>query len=84
MSRDSIATDDHPVAPEESADDPTRLWAVILAGGEGKRLEPFTRALYGYCVPKQFAVLSGHRSLLQATVERIAPLVPHERMLVVV
>jgi len=56
----------------------------VLAGGEGKRLQPLTRALYGTALPKQFAVLSGQLSLLQATVERAACLVPLHRVLVIV
>jgi mannose-1-phosphate guanylyltransferase len=61
-----------------------RLWAVILAGGQGRRLQPLVRALYGEPLPKQFAVLSGDRSLLQETIERLLPLVPSQRMVVVV
>lgn len=61
-----------------------RLYAVVLAGGEGKRLAPLTSALYGRDLPKQFAVLDGERSLLQATLERIAPLAPPSRTVVVV
>ena len=60
------------------------LWAVVLAAGEGTRLHPLTRALYGQDLPKQFAHLDGARSLLQVTLERIAPLVPAERTVVVV
>ncbi len=59
------------------------LFAVILAGGEGARLAPLTRALCGEPVPKQFAVIAGKRSLLQATVERALGLVPAERIVVV-
>jgi mannose-1-phosphate guanylyltransferase len=60
------------------------LWAVVLAGGEGRRLAPLTAQLYGAELPKQFAVLDGRRSLLQTTLERIAGVVPRERTLVVV
>jgi mannose-1-phosphate guanylyltransferase len=60
------------------------LWAVVLAAGQGKRLASLTAALYGYELPKQFAVLDGRRSLLQATMERIAPLAPARRTVVVV
>ena len=60
------------------------LWAVVLAAGEGRRLASLTGALYGQQLPKQFAVLDGEQSLLQATMERIAPLVPARRTAVVV
>jgi mannose-1-phosphate guanylyltransferase len=59
-------------------------WAVVLAAGEGRRLSSLTAALYGSELPKQFAVIDGARSLLQATLDRIAPLVPPERTVVVV
>jgi len=59
-----------------------QLWAVILAGGEGAHLAPLTRVLYGTDLPEQFAILTGARSMLQATVDRILPLVPAERIMV--
>ncbi len=34
-----------------------QLWAVVLAAGEGSRMTPLTRALYGRPLPKQFAAL---------------------------
>jgi mannose-1-phosphate guanylyltransferase len=43
-----------------------------------------TRQIYGYDVPKQFAVISGGRSLLQQTLDRTAELIPEERTVVVV
>jgi mannose-1-phosphate guanylyltransferase len=62
----------------------TRLWAIILAGGAGSRLATLTRALHGQPVAKQFAVIVGCDSLVQTTVERMLPLVPEERIVVVV
>lgn len=59
-------------------------WAVVLAAGEGRRLASLTRALYGRELPKQFAVLEGDRSLLQATLERIAEVIPPQGTVVVV
>ncbi|GIX46333.1 MAG: mannose-1-phosphate guanylyltransferase [Candidatus Tectimicrobiota bacterium] len=55
------------------------LYATILAGGSGTRFWPQSRATR----PKQFLVLQGKRSLLQATADRIAPLCPPERTVVV-
>jgi mannose-1-phosphate guanylyltransferase len=60
------------------------LWAVVLAAGEGRRLASLTRALYGRTLPKQFVGFAGARSFLQQTLDRIAPLIPAERTVVVV
>jgi mannose-1-phosphate guanylyltransferase len=60
------------------------IWVIVLAGGDGKRLAPLTRALYGLDVPKQFAALRGDRTMLQTTVERAALLAPASRTVVVV
>jgi mannose-1-phosphate guanylyltransferase len=59
-------------------------WAIVLAAGEGTRLAPVTRLLYGCELPKQFAFLDGDRSLLQQTMDRIGQLVPPHRTVVVV
>ncbi len=56
------------------------LYAVIMAGGIGTRLWPRSRT----AVPKQFLDLLGPRTMLQDTVDRIEPLIPLSRMLVVV
>ena len=53
--------------------------AVIMAGGAGTRFWPRSRE----AEPKQFLPLVGEKSLLADTVERIAPLVPPERVLIV-
>lgn len=62
----------------------SEAWAVVLAGGEGRRLASLTKALYGARVPKQFAALGGRLSLLQETLERVGALFARERTLVVV
>ena len=59
------------------------LWAIVLAGGEGFRLRPLTRHLYGDERPKQFAAVVGARSLLRQTLDRVGLLVPPERTVVV-
>ena len=61
-----------------------RLWALVLAGGEGRRLQSLTRKIAGAPIPKQYCRIMGDRSLLEATLARIFPLVPRERTLVIV
>lgn len=53
--------------------------AIILAGGSGTRLWPLSRSNY----PKQFLKLSGGKSLLQQTAERLLKLIPPEDIIVV-
>lgn len=56
------------------------LYAVVPAGGSGTRLWPLSRR----DAPKFLHALGcGDRSLLQATVDRVAPLVPPDRTFVV-
>ena len=49
---------------------------AILAGGSGTRLWPHSREAR----PKQLQSLVGDESMLQRTVKRVLPLVPHERI----
>jgi mannose-1-phosphate guanylyltransferase len=55
------------------------LHAVILAGGSGTRFWPLSRAAR----PKQLLDLTGGRTMIQATIDRMAGVVPAERTLVV-
>jgi mannose-1-phosphate guanylyltransferase len=64
--------------------DNPRLWTIVLAGGEGVRLRQLTRALHGEELPKQFALIHGGTSLLQATVTRARRWSAAERIVVVV
>jgi mannose-1-phosphate guanylyltransferase len=59
------------------------LWAVVLAGGDGKRLRPLVRHLCGDERPKQFTPLLGARTLLRQTLDRVGLLIPPERTVVV-
>ena len=56
------------------------LYAVVMAGGVGSRLWPRSRT----ATPKQFLDLLGSRTMLQETIDRIEPLIPLARVLVVV
>ena len=47
-------------------------WGVILAGGDGKRLQPLTRLACGDNRPKQFCPLLGGETLLAHTRHRIS------------
>jgi mannose-1-phosphate guanylyltransferase/CheY-like chemotaxis protein len=59
------------------------LWAVVLAGGEGRRLLPLVREIHGEARPKQYATLVGARSLLGATLDRVRLGIPLARTVVV-
>jgi len=59
-------------------------WAVVLAGGDGTRLQPFTSILTGDERPKQFCRLLARHTLLGATRARLCHLVAPERTLYVV
>ena len=52
------------------------MYALILAGGVGTRLWPLSRKK----LPKQLLPLLGRKTMVQATVERILPIVPVEQI----
>jgi len=56
---------------------------VVLAGGQGIRLRELTRHVYGDDRPKQYAVLTGSKSLLRQTLDRVSRLVPRQQIAVV-
>lgn len=53
-------------------------FAVILAGGVGSRFWPLSTPTH----PKQLLPLVGDKTMLEETVARLAPLVGHERILI--
>jgi mannose-1-phosphate guanylyltransferase len=55
------------------------LHAVIMAGGSGTRFWPESRGAR----PKQLLPLAGPRTMIQATCDRLAGLIPAERLLIV-
>src|ERR1700680_2849841 len=51
-------------------------YGLILAGGRGTRFWPRSRRRHA----KQVLTIVGERSLIQSTVDRLAPLIPPERL----
>jgi mannose-1-phosphate guanylyltransferase len=64
--------------------DVTELWGLVLAGGDGTRVQVLTRLISGAPIPKQYCRIIGRRSLLEATLARIEPLARRERTAVIV
>ncbi|MGH8337897.1 MAG: sugar phosphate nucleotidyltransferase, partial [Gammaproteobacteria bacterium] len=62
----------------------TKTWAVILAGGDGKRLASLTEDHHGTVVPKQYCSLSGGRALWVDAVRRACYVAPRERTRMIV
>ena len=60
------------------------LWAVLLAGGDGTRLQSLTTRIEGDARPKQFCRITGEQTLLAQTRRRISPLFDPDRVIAVV
>ncbi len=52
------------------------MYALILAGGSGTRLWPYSRS----GLPKQFLALRSDRTMLQETVDRVLPIIPADKI----
>ena len=83
----------HPIAGERSAfldhrskclEKDALPCALVLAGGEGKRLRPFVHLLRGDLLPKQYVNFIGRRSMLEHTLERAESLAPPERVFTII
>jgi mannose-1-phosphate guanylyltransferase len=59
-----------------------KRWGVILAGGDGTRLQRLTRLICGDDRPKQFCPLVGNVTLLEQTRQRAERSIPREQILV--
>lgn len=60
-----------------------KCWAVVLAGGDGIRLQELTRQITGSPIPKQYCRIMGKRSMLETTLLRTQFYAPLDRTVVV-
>ncbi|QDT03902.1 Mannose-1-phosphate guanylyltransferase [Rubripirellula lacrimiformis] len=67
------------IIPDAGDTGTAMLHAVIMAGGSGTRFWPASRRL----VPKQLLALSGQRTMIQSTVDRLGDLIPPSRQMIV-
>src|SRR5580658_3980017 len=70
--------------PAPSPPMPRHFWAVLLAGGDGIRLQELTMKIVGDDRPKQFCPIIGAESLLSQTRARLDPLFSGDRQVFVV
>ncbi len=59
-------------------------WSIVLAGGDGERIQPCIQKWLGYSLPKQYCTFVGTRSMLQHTWGRANQLVQPCRKVTVV
>ena len=57
---------------------------IVLAAGDGRRLQPFIHRLRGDALPKQYVRFGGRRSMLEQTILRAETLIPSDQLLTVV
>jgi mannose-1-phosphate guanylyltransferase len=67
-----------------SSSDSGHAWAVLLAGGDGTRLQSLTHKIAGDSRPKQFCSILGDASLFSQTRQRLRPLFHSDRNVFVV
>jgi mannose-1-phosphate guanylyltransferase len=60
------------------------LWGLVLAAGDGKRLEGYVRDLRGKELPKQYVNVIGRRSMLEHTLDRAELRIPASRILTII
>ncbi len=63
---------------------PAKPVALVLAGGDGTRLQELTREITGAPIPKQYCPLLHGRSLLEATLHRVRSFASVDRTLVII
>lgn len=64
--------------------DAAKPWAIVLAGGDGARLQSLTCKIEGDSRPKQVSKIFGSRTLLGHTREGLRPVFSQDRIMFVV
>src|SRR5262245_5485899 len=60
------------------------LWGLILAAGDGRRLQHYVRQVRGEELPKQYVNFIGRRSMLEHTYNRVEKVIPPRQIVTVV
>jgi len=60
------------------------LWGLVLAAGDGRRMERHILDLKGKNLPKQYVNFIGRRSMLEHTFQRVEKLIPADQILSVI
>lgn len=63
---------------------PASLWGLVLAAGDGRRLQSYIRQTRGTDLPKQFVTFIDDLSLLEQTYRRAEQLIRREHILTIV
>jgi mannose-1-phosphate guanylyltransferase len=71
------------VARQATFYDP-HVWNVVLAGGEGTRLQDYVARRFGRAIPKQYCTFTGTRSMLEHTADRAHRFAPPARTVAVI
>jgi mannose-1-phosphate guanylyltransferase len=69
---------------EDSSFSKNSIWAIVLAGGEGKRMCPLIQRWLGQEQPKQYCSFYGSKSLLEYTVDRACRIAGEKRIVTVI
>ena len=64
--------------------DPSNIWSIVLAGGDGSRLSRLTAGREGRPVPKQYCSVKGGASLIRQALRRGRSVAGPDRTMVVV
>lgn len=60
------------------------VWPLVLAAGDGTRLQGLLKETYGFSIPKQYCSLYGRSSLLEETLDRATKFASGENVCTVV